>query len=88
MHEFVDQLLVDEIEKGRPRLDQGDGDIERAEDGRIFDADHAGADHREAARQFRQVDDLVAVEHGLVVERHVIRPERAGAAGNQDMAGG
>ena len=43
-----------------------------------------GADHRQAARQFRQIDDLVAVEHGLAVERHVVGPERPCAAGDQD----
>ncbi len=42
----------------------------------------------EAARQFRQVDDLVAVEHGLAVERHIVGPERPRAAGDQDVGGG
>ena len=62
MHEFLDQLFVDEVEEGRTWLDQRHRDVERAEDRRIFDADDAGADDREAARQFLQIDDLVAVE--------------------------
>ena len=59
--EILDQLLVEELEEARPRLDQGHGDVERAEDRRVFDADHAAAHHGEAARQMRRLDDLVAV---------------------------
>jgi hypothetical protein len=53
-----------------------------------FDPDHAGADHRKAARQLRQIDDLVGVEHASAVERHVVGTERPRAAGDQDMGGG
>jgi hypothetical protein len=53
MHELVDQFLVDEIEERRSRFDRGHREVERAEDGGVFDPDHAGADHGEAARQFR-----------------------------------
>ena len=88
VHELVDQFLVDEIQKCRPRFDQGHRDVERAEDGGVFDADHARADDGEAARQFRQVDDLIAVEHRPAVERHVIRPEWPGATCDQDVGGG
>ena len=49
--EVVDQLAVDELEHAWPRLDQRHRDVERAEDGGVFDADDAGADHRQAARQ-------------------------------------
>ena len=83
--ELVDQFLVDEVEEGRARLDQGHGDIERAEDRRIFDPDDACPDHGQAARQFWQIDDLVAVEHVDAVERHIIGAERTGAAGDQDV---
>ena len=58
------------------RVDQGDGDVERAEDGGVFDADDAGADHRQAARQMVDFHDLVAVQHGAAVERHVGRTVR------------
>ena len=51
VQEFVDRLLVDEIEKGRARLDRVTA---TSRDGGIFDADPAGVDQREAARQFRQ----------------------------------
>ena len=63
MHEVFDQLLVDEVEEGLVRVDQGHRDVERAEDGRIFDADHAGADDRRLRGSFVRLDDLVAVEH-------------------------
>ena len=84
--EILDQLVVDEVEEGRARLDQRHGDVERAEDRRVFDADDAGADHRQAARQLGQIDDLVAVEHVDAVERHVGGPERARADGDQDVS--
>ncbi|MDB5575429.1 MAG: hypothetical protein JWR80_605 [Bradyrhizobium sp.] len=45
VHELLDQFLVDEVEEGRPRFDQRHRDIERRENGGVFDPDHAGADH-------------------------------------------
>jgi hypothetical protein len=54
----------------------------------IFDPDHAGADHRQAARQPRKLDDLIAVEYAVAVERHVVRAKWPGAAGDQDVRGG
>ena len=49
--EIVDDLAVDEVEDGVARLDQRHRHVERREDRRIFDADHAAADHRQRARQ-------------------------------------
>ena len=85
MHELLDQLLVDEVEESRTRLDQRHGDVERAENRRIFDADDAGPDDREAARQLLQIDDLVAVEDIDAVEGHIVGPERTRAAGDQHI---
>ena len=88
MRELFDQFVIDEIEKGRARVDQRHRDIEGIEDRRVFDADDAGADDGEASRQPRQFDDVVAVEHVGAVERHVVGPERPGAAGDQNVGGG
>jgi hypothetical protein len=82
--EVLDQFVVDELQHAGPLLDQRHRDVERAEDGGIFHADDAGADHRQAARQTRDLDDLVAVEHAGAVERHAVRTMRAGADGDQD----
>src|SRR2546429_505827 len=37
-------------------------------------------------RRPRNIDDLVAVEHGRAIERDVVGPVGPGAAGDQDMA--
>ncbi len=85
--ELLDQLAIDEVEEGRARLDQRHGDVEGAEDRRIFDADHPGPDDGHAARQARQVDDLVRIEDRRAVERHVIGAERVRAAGDEGELG-
>jgi hypothetical protein len=76
---------VDEIEEALARLDQRNRDIERAEDGRVFNPDHPGADHRQAAGQPRQIDDLVAVEDMDAVERDLGRAVGPGAHGDEDF---
>ena len=73
--------------KVEPRVDQRHRHVERVEDRRVLDADDAGADHRQAARQLRQLDDLVAVEHRRPVERNVIRPQRRRAGGDENAGG-
>ena len=60
------------------RLDHGHLHVERAEDRGVLDADDAGADHRQMARQALEIEDLVAVEDAVAVERHVRRGGRAG----------
>ena len=62
VHEFVDDLAVDEFEEILARLDDRHRHVERREDRRVFDADDAGADHRQAARHVRLGGDVVAVE--------------------------
>ena len=62
VHEFVDDLAVDELEEVLARLDDRHRHVERREDRRVFDADDAGADHRQAARHMRFGGDVVAVE--------------------------
>ncbi len=87
MDELLDQLAVDEVQDGRARLDQGDGHVEGAEDGGVFDPDHPGAHHSQAARQSREFEDLVAVEDADAVEGHVRRPIGLGPHGDDDLLG-
>ena len=84
--EIVDDLAVDEIEDGVARLDQRHRHVERGKDRRIFDADDAGADHRQRARQTVELQHLVAVEDAGLVEGHVARPVRPCADRDQRMA--
>ena len=85
MDEFLDQFAIDEIEESRTRLDQRHRDVERVKDRRVFDADDTGADDGQAARQLGKFDDVVAIEHGGAVERHIVGPKRFGAAGDQNV---
>jgi hypothetical protein len=85
--EIGDQFLVEEIEHGVARLDKGDMDIEGGKDRGVFDADDAGADDRDGARQFVQLQDLVAIEDVFAVEGNIVRPERLGADGNDEPVG-
>ena len=73
------------VEHGRSRLDQRHRHVERAEDRGVFDADDAGADHRQAARQMRSMSRISSLSKMLrAVERHVAGPMRPGADGDQD----
>ena len=83
--EVVDDLAVDEIENRVARLDQRHRHVERRKDGGVFDADDAGADHRQRTRQLRQFEHLVAVEHTLLVERHLGRAMRPRAHRDQGI---
>ncbi len=69
-------------------LDQRHRHVERGEDRRILDADHPAADHRQGARQVRELEHLVAVEDACAVEGHVVGPVRAGADGDQRVLEG
>ncbi len=88
VHELVDDLAVDEFEEILARLDDRHRHVERREDRRVFDADDAGADHRQAARHVRLGGDVVAVEDVAVVERDCRRPERRRADRDDDLVAG
>ena len=67
------------------RLDQRHRHVERRKDRRIFQPDHPGADHSQAARHARVLDEVVAVEHIGAVERDVRGPIGMGADGDQHL---
>jgi hypothetical protein len=81
--EIVDDFPVDEVEYGRPRLDQRDGNVERRKDRRILDPDDARADDGQRARQTVEFKHLVAVEDAPLVERHIVRAVWASADRDQ-----
>jgi hypothetical protein len=88
MGEVLSQFVVDEVEQALARFHQSNAYVERAENRCIFDPDHAAADHRQAARQSRNVDDFIAVEHIDAVERHVGRTVRTRADRDHDLIAG
>ena len=80
-------LVVAEVEQAVALLDHGHLGAERREHGRVLDADHAAADDDERARQVRQLQDAVGVEHRRVVELDRLRPVRARADRDHDVVG-
>jgi hypothetical protein len=83
--EFLDDLAIDEIEKLLTRLDHRHRHVHRGKDRGVFDADHPGTDHRQAARHMRLGGDVVAVEDAGVVEGNIRRPMRRSADGDDDV---
>ena len=83
----LDDLVVGELENSRALVDERDGNIERGEDRRVFQADDACADDDQIARKLGQAGDAVGIDHTRAVEgnRGIVR--RAGAAGDQDRIG-
>ena len=51
VHQRFDHLAVDEVEDARPRLDHRDLDVEGGHHRRVLEADDAGADDDQVARQ-------------------------------------
>ena len=85
--QFVDDLRVAELEQALVTVDERDLDAEFGEHRRVFEADHAGADHRDRSRELGQADDVVARQHRAVVGLDG-RRRRLAAAGDQDELGG
>ena len=85
MEKFTDDLPVDEFQYFPLGINQRDLDIERAEDRRILNADDAGANHSQAARDLDDIENFIAVENAPPVERNVVRPKRRRANGDQKL---
>ena len=86
--QLVDDLAVEELERPLAPLDQRHGDAERGEHRRVLDADHAGADHGERARQLLQPHDVVGVEDDLAVGLDAGRGRRVRADRDHDVRRG
>ena len=92
VHDVVAKMhqgfLVHEIQHAFARLYQRDINVQHLEDGRVFHADHAGADDGERARKFFHAGDFVAVHDVDAVERHIIGAVGARADGDHETLGG
>jgi len=87
VNEFLDDLAIDELEEVPARLDDGHRYIKGRVDGRILDADNAGADDRQAARDARLTGHIVAVVDVVGLERDRLRVERCRSDGDDDLVG-
>ena len=85
--ELVDDVGIDKVEDRVAVVDQRDLGVQRAEDGGVFHADHAGADDGHRAGNGLDLQQAVAVDDGLVIEGDVVRPVRNGAGGDDDLVG-
>ena len=88
MQQFVDDLVVEEIQNSVTSFDDGDVDIQGAEDGGVFDADDTGPDDGDGARQLIDFKNVVGIENAFAVERDMVRAVGAGTDGDQDMLTG
>jgi hypothetical protein len=84
MTQRLDHLVVRELEQGRSLVDQRHARVERRHHRRVLEADHAAADHDQLARNEREVQQLIRVEHPLPVrhDQRVLRRSRP--AGDED----
>ncbi len=85
MAELVDDFVVDERQQPVALVDQGDPNAESGKDAGIFAADHAGADHRQCPRQPVELQDVVAGENPLAIERNVRRTGGFRPGGDDDL---
>jgi hypothetical protein len=81
----VDDLGVDERQQPVALVDQGHAHAERGEDAGVLAADHPGADHRQGPRQPVELQDVVAGEDLLAVERDMAVARRLGAGCDDDL---
>ena len=86
VHELVDDLAVEELERPIAALDQGHLHPDGREHRRVLDADDAGADHGQGPGQGFQAHDLIRVEHDLAVRLHAGCRRRARADRDDDVA--
>src|SRR6202023_1436576 len=82
--ELVDNFPVDERHQPVALVDQGHPNAEGGKDAGVFAADYAGADDGQCPRQPIEIEDVVAGEDALAVERdmRVARGLRSGGNNN------
>jgi hypothetical protein len=66
--ERLDDLAVGKLEQAVALFNQRDANAEHGEHAGVFDADHAAAHHNEGPGQYRQIENLVAVDNGAAVD--------------------
>ena len=87
MGEILDQGFVDEIKKAVARFDQCHAHVECGEHCGVFHADHARADHGQAAGNLLKLQKFIAVDHGMPVEGAALGPKCLGACRDQELVG-
>ena len=85
--EGFDNLAIGEFEKAVAFFDERDADAEDSEHAGVFDADYAAADYDQRAGQFRQREDLVAVDDRPAVDGDFGRSRGPGSDGEDDAIG-
>lgn len=71
MDQLVDDLSIQEFQRAFAPIDDGDVHAKCGEHGCIFNADYAAADHDHAAWDFLNLEDIVAVDDELAVDREI-----------------
>ena len=87
MDQGVDDFFVHEGQDAQALVDHGDAHAQGREDGRVFDADHPGADHGQAFGQGVEFQDIVRSENVLAVEGDVVVARGRRADGDGDLVG-
>ena len=77
VHQLVDDLAIEELERPLAALDQGHLHADRGEHRRVLDADHTGAHHRQRSRQLLEGHELIRVQHDLAVRLDTRRRRRS-----------
>ncbi len=83
--ERLHDLLVGKLQQLGPLFHQDDAHAQRGEHARIFDADDAAAHHDQCIGEFRQVENLIAVDDRAAVDGHLGGVGRLGAGGDDDV---
>ena len=73
MDQFVDDLVIEKFERAPATINNRDIYAKGGKHRCIFDPDHATADDDDAARNFLDVEYLVAVDHELSVDLKILR---------------
>ena len=88
VHELVDDLTVEELERPVTLVHQDDGRAERGQHRRVLHADDAAAHHGDGTRKAREARDVITRRNYLAVHRHSGWRGRPGAHGDEDVGGG
>ena len=88
INQRIDNLVVDKGQQALVHLHQRHARAERGEHAGVFAADHAAAHNRQRARQTTQLEQAIAGENVLAIERNVVRLHNGCAHGDHDMPSG
>src|SRR4029077_5614575 len=81
----LDHFRVGELQQARALLDQRHAHAERREHADVLDADHSATHNDHGLGNLRHLQNLIAIDDGLVVERDQRRDGRLRASGDNDV---